>query len=149
MPNRSQRNLAHVTTVILSWRVHNFVVIGRVYFEPEHRIFWSNFEFDRNTVSGRSLVTNKDLNKIRKFPITKCIWKWGPFLFAFPLMQDGCLYVNDKSEKTSWNLCELWQPFVGRINQQWKQTHAYITYIMDKSDSLTQRTRTSEGLVFT
>ena len=43
---------AHVTTVTLSWRVQNFVVIGRVYFKPEHCKIWSNFEFDRNIVSG-------------------------------------------------------------------------------------------------
>ena len=36
----------------LSWRVQNFVVIGKVYFKPGHFKFWSNFEFDRNIVSG-------------------------------------------------------------------------------------------------
>ena len=52
MRNQSQRNFAHVTTVTLSWRVQNFVVIGRVNFKPEHCKFWSNFEFDRNIISG-------------------------------------------------------------------------------------------------
>ena len=52
MLNRSQRNFAHVTTVTLSWHVQNFVVISRVHFKPEHCKFWSNFEFDRNIVSG-------------------------------------------------------------------------------------------------
>ena len=52
MPNQSQRNFAHVTTVTLSWRVQNFDVIGSVHFKPEHGKFWSNFEFDRNIVSG-------------------------------------------------------------------------------------------------
>ena len=35
------------------YRVQNFFVIGWAYFELEHSKFWSNFEFDRNTVSGR------------------------------------------------------------------------------------------------
>ena len=51
----SQRNFAHVTTVELelsSWRVQNFIVIGYIYFKLEHSKFWSNFEFDRNIVSG-------------------------------------------------------------------------------------------------
>ena len=50
--NQSQQNFAHVTTVTLSWRIQNFVVIDRVSFKPEHCKFWSNFEFDRNIVSG-------------------------------------------------------------------------------------------------
>ena len=49
---RSQRYFAHVTTVSLSWRVQNFVVIGRVYSKLEHSEFSSNFEFDRNMLSG-------------------------------------------------------------------------------------------------
>ena len=35
-----------------SWCVQNLVVIGRVYFKAEDLKFWSNFEFDRNIVSG-------------------------------------------------------------------------------------------------
>ena len=35
----SQRNFAHVTTVKLSWLVQNFVVIGRVNFQPKHGKF--------------------------------------------------------------------------------------------------------------
>ena len=49
---RSQRYVAHVTTVTLSWRVQNIVVIGRVYFILEGFEFSSNFEFDRNMLSG-------------------------------------------------------------------------------------------------
>ena len=49
---RSQRYFAHVTTVTLSWRVQNIVVIGRVYFTLECFEFSSNFEFDRNMLSG-------------------------------------------------------------------------------------------------
>ena len=42
----------HVTTVTLSWRVQNIVVIGRVHFTLECFEFSSNFEFDRNMLSG-------------------------------------------------------------------------------------------------
>ena len=41
--HRSQRYFAHVTTVTLSWRVQNIVVIGRVYFTLE--VFWIFIEF--------------------------------------------------------------------------------------------------------
>ena len=50
--NRSQRNFASVTTVTLSWRVQNVFVIGLWYFQSEHSKCWSNFELDRNIVSG-------------------------------------------------------------------------------------------------
>ena len=50
--DRSQRYFAHVTTVTLSWRVQNIVVIGRVYFTLECFELLSNFEFDRNMLSG-------------------------------------------------------------------------------------------------
>ena len=39
-------------TVTLSWRVQNIVVIGRVYYTLECFEFSSNFEFDRNMLSG-------------------------------------------------------------------------------------------------
>ena len=48
----SQRYFAHVTTVTLSWRVLNIVVIGHVYFTLECFEISSNFEFDRNMLSG-------------------------------------------------------------------------------------------------
>ena len=50
--DRSQWYFAHVTTVILSWQVQNIVVIGSAYFTPECFKFSSNFEFDRNMLSG-------------------------------------------------------------------------------------------------
>ena len=50
--DRTQRYFAHVTTVTLSWRVQNIVVIGRVYLALECFEFSSNFEFDRNMLSG-------------------------------------------------------------------------------------------------
>ena len=43
---------AHVTTVSLSWRVQNIVVIGWIYLKLERSEFSSNFEFDRNMLSG-------------------------------------------------------------------------------------------------
>ena len=51
--NRSQRNFADVTTVTLSWRVQNFVVIVRAHLKTEDGKLWSNFDFDRNIVSGK------------------------------------------------------------------------------------------------
>ena len=56
--DRSQRNFAHVTTVALSWRVQNIVVIGRVYCTLECFEFSSNFEFDRNMLSGTGARTH-------------------------------------------------------------------------------------------
>ena len=50
--DRSQRYFAHVTTVTLSWRVQNIVVIGHVYFTIECFEFSSNLEFDRNMLIG-------------------------------------------------------------------------------------------------
>ena len=54
---RSQRNFAQVTTMLLSWRVQNLAVIGLAYFDLIHCEFFSNFEFDRNTVSGTGAWT--------------------------------------------------------------------------------------------
>ena len=58
IPDRSQRYFAHVTTVSLSWRVQNIVVIGRVYFTLECFEFSSNFEFDRNMLSGTGAMSD-------------------------------------------------------------------------------------------
>ena len=55
--NRSQWYYAHVTTVTLSWRVQNINVIGRVYFTLKCFEFSSNFEFDRNMLSGTGAST--------------------------------------------------------------------------------------------
>ena len=54
--DRWQRYFAHVTTVTLSWRVQNIVVIGHVYFTLECFEFSSNFEFDRNMLSGTGAI---------------------------------------------------------------------------------------------
>ena len=50
--DRSQRYFAQVTTVTLSWRVQNIVVISRVYFTLDCFEFSSNSEFDRYMLSG-------------------------------------------------------------------------------------------------
>ena len=68
--DRSQRYFAHVTTVTLSWRVQNIVVIGRVYFTLECFEFSSNFEFDRNMLSG----TGARLNQVNSFSEADQIW---------------------------------------------------------------------------
>ena len=57
--DQSQRYFAHVTTVTLSWRVQNIVVMGRVYFTLECFEFSSNFEFDRNMLSGTGAWCSK------------------------------------------------------------------------------------------
>ena len=57
--DESQRYFAHVTTVTLSWRVQNIFVIGRVYFTVECFEFSSNFEFDRNMLSGTGARSHK------------------------------------------------------------------------------------------
>ena len=69
--DRSQRYFAHVTTVTLSWRVQNIVVIGRVYFPLECFEFSSNFEFDRNMLSGTGA---------RAAPCTKLNSPWKTWL---------------------------------------------------------------------
>ena len=70
--DRSQRYFAYVTTVTLSWRVQNIVVIGRVYFTLECFEFSSNFEFDRNMLSGTGASTNKVIK------ISAALRAWGP-----------------------------------------------------------------------
>ena len=72
--DQSQRYFAHVTTVILSWRVQNIVVIGRVYSKLERSEFSSNFEFDRNMFSGTgawpaNMTVAIRWSKIRFIPI--------------------------------------------------------------------------------
>ena len=39
MLNQSQQNFAHIKTVLLSWRVQNFVVICGLYYEQQHYKF--------------------------------------------------------------------------------------------------------------
>ena len=54
---RPQQNCAHVMTVTLSLHVTNFIAISWAQFKPEHSKLWSNFEFDRNLVSGTGART--------------------------------------------------------------------------------------------
>ena len=89
---RSQRYFAHVTTVSLSWRVQNIVVIGRVYSKLEHSEFSSNFEFDRNMLSGTGArsqleycssiwdpILNKDSDSIEKVQRKAARWARGQY----------------------------------------------------------------------
>ena len=66
MLNQSQWNFAQVTTVLLSWCVQNFIVVGWIYYEQEYYEVSSNFEFDRNMVSG----TGRDGEEIVDFNVT-------------------------------------------------------------------------------
>ena len=46
-------SLRHTQSITIKfWRVPNFVMIGGEYFKTEHFKLWSNFEYDRNIVSG-------------------------------------------------------------------------------------------------
>ena len=58
-----------------SVRVQNFFVIGRVHFKPEHCKFWSNFEFDRNIVSGTGAWAHKGfMSSLSKSCDKNCCW---------------------------------------------------------------------------
>ena len=46
-----------ITTVTLSWRVQSLFVICYTYSKLEHSKFWSNFEFDQNSVNGTGART--------------------------------------------------------------------------------------------
>ena len=70
--DRSQRYFVHVTTVTLSWRVQNIVVTGSVYFTLECFEFSSNFEFDRNIVSGTGAWYELDVRNNISQQMLKC-----------------------------------------------------------------------------
>ena len=74
--DRSQRYFAHVTIVTLSCRVQNIVVIGRVYFTLECFEFSSNFEFDRNMLSGTGA--------------------WSPYIHHIAVSSLNCLGTSQK-----------------------------------------------------
>ena len=68
---RSSQSYAYVTTVKLSCRVQNFVVIGSAYFKTEHSKFGSNIEFGNTVIatgdgryrlSGAANVSYHDAN---------------------------------------------------------------------------------------
>ena len=69
--DQSQRYFAHVTTVTLSWRVQNIVVIGRVYLTLECFEFSSNFEFDRNMLTGTGARWTTQLNCVTRAIMAK------------------------------------------------------------------------------
>ena len=84
--DRSQRYFAHVTAVTLSWRVQNIVVIGRIYYTLECFEFSSNFEFDRNMLSGtgarlRDLIAPETRWYICSFMRTVCTYPLPKFEF--------------------------------------------------------------------
>ena len=74
--DQSQRYFAHVTTVTLSWRVQNIVVIGRVYFTLECFEFSSNFEFDRNMLSGTGAWWKDHALLLNSSPSAAYIHRW-------------------------------------------------------------------------
>ena len=86
--DRSQRYFAHLTTVTLSWRVQNIVVIGRVYFTLECFEFSSNFEFDRNMLSGTGASTH--LTNFHEL-IIQILWK---IMYALILTHSGHILAH-------------------------------------------------------
>ena len=78
--------------------MQNFVVIGRVHFKPEHYKIWSNFEFDRNIVSGmgtwwRSWLHSSSEPSQWEWPISRRInrgWNLLQKSPEFDLYQSNC-----------------------------------------------------------
>ena len=70
--------LAHVKSIFLSlsWRVQHIVVIGRVYSKLEHSDFSSNFEFDRNMLSGTGACSSSMTTCGAKPPFTNQSPMW-------------------------------------------------------------------------
>ena len=128
--DRSQRYFAHVTTVTLSWRVQNIVVIGRIYFTLECFEFSWNFEFDQNMLSGAGawpchalscfvfFLPGFDLGTFRQ------IYKrWDSYGGLFQ-----CRYLLDlQSDKsrliTIWVKCRYFLIF-------WAKTLFYVQYLL-------------------
>ena len=128
--DRSQRYIAHVTTVTLSWRVQNIVVIGRVYFTLECFEFSSNFEFDRNMLSGTGTspmswqsptVYTMICCNVYMYHVSSCISVGNKFttttttnriytiLFTTPLesilsSSPDIIYIQDRYLKAKWSM---------------------------------------------
>ena len=70
----------------LSWRVQNIVVIGRVYSKLERSEFSSNFEFDRNMLSGMGAMTgtnsSNDRLKLRRNVEINSNWYFSYDVFS-------------------------------------------------------------------
>ena len=81
----------------LSWRVQNIFVIGRVYFTLECFEFSSNFEFDRNMLSGTGARSGwrvcRHLSRIES--VTSAQFSGRAF--------DGCLSKFEFNE-SNWNV---------------------------------------------
>ena len=107
----SQRYFAHVTTVTLSWRVQNIVVIGRVYFTLKCFEFSSNFEFDRNMLSGTGA-------RIRDYIH---VWEeWGVITGPYP-------NINGGSARPPLKLLHGWVIISNMKLWMWFLTHALIS----------------------
>ena len=61
--------ILHTSRQLHCHDVCNFFVIGRIHFTTEHFKFWSNFDFDRNILSGT--------------------WAWGAFQYKMPFYTIG------------------------------------------------------------
>ena len=87
--DRPQRYFAHVTTVTLSWRVKNIVVISRVYFTLECFEFSSNFEFDRNMLSGTGAIYSTCSSHTQTTYLLYLLYTWFVLLlFALQCLTD-------------------------------------------------------------
>ena len=111
--DRSQRYFAHVTTVTLSWRVQYIVVIGHVYFTLECFEFSSNFEFDRNMLSGTGARTSTTIVLMWAGRCMKGIPTWW-FQFA---SQSRCPRYAVHDDEMKWKPFPLHWPFVRGIQQ--------------------------------
>ena len=98
--DRSQRYFAHVTTVTLSWRVHNIVVIGRVYLTLECFEFSSNFEFDRNMLSGTGAWLVSFADRDRNMPT---VYPEVPWLYV--LIECTCSVATVYPKKYAHGYC--------------------------------------------
>ena len=103
--NRSQWNFTHVTTVTLSWRVQNFIVISWAHFKPECCEFLLNFEFDWNTASGMGT------RQLFWHPWVSWTLSWGLFHIRYSLrnsnsMEISFCFLRNYNEKTARKFCK-------------------------------------------
>ena len=88
--------------------MQNSVVIGWIYFKPEHSRFWLNFEFDRNPISGLLHMVRNLISKDFKIP-SNLYFEWKDILCS-----NSCMSV---SLKYTLKLRILWleNPDLGRL----------------------------------
>ena len=109
---RSRRYFAHVTTVTLSWRVKNIVVIGHVYFTLKCFEFSSNFEFDRNMLSG----TGARLTPVTTDFEVMCNTRiWRNMVILHSKLIRGTVHYTTKFSGWYLNLLNSW---TGNVNHQ-------------------------------